>query len=73
MHACIIEADIKTGGYLELTDLPFSTSDHVEIIIVKKNVEMKKNVYSLRGKSVHYENPFESVAESDWELLNDND
>ena len=72
MQACVVEADVKKGGCLELEGLPFGFKDHVEVIIVRKTNVVDNRMYSLRNRLVKYENPFEPVAESDWDVLNDN-
>ena len=39
MQACVVEADVKKGGCLKLEGLPFGFEDHVEVIIVKKQMK----------------------------------
>lgn len=71
MQAYITEADVKEGGCLELKGLPFSFEDHVEVIIMRKTDKKFDNKYPLRNTLVKYDKPFEPVAESDWDVLND--
>ncbi len=71
MQACIVETDVKKGGCLELNGLPFGFEDHVEVIIVRKTNEPAHSKYPLRNTLVKYDKPFEPVAESDWDVLND--
>jgi len=41
-------------------------------VIVKSHLLIhmnQKNLYPLRGKPVQYKDPFDSVAEDDWEVI----
>jgi len=45
--------------------------ERVEVIVKSHPlIELnQKNLYPLRGKSVQYKDPFDSVAEEDWEII----
>jgi len=66
-----IETKIGPAGSVILTDLPFHEGETVEIVV--KSTEKQKNgnnCYPLLGTPVIYDNPFDSVAESDWSAFN---
>ena len=53
-----------------IKELPFHSGDKVEIIIRSCTVNQGSNErYPLRGKPVQYIDPFDSVAENDWDVL----
>ena len=65
-----IEATILRDGKLTLRGLPFPAGDTVEIIVRPRPRERASNVrYPLRGKTVRYIEPLQSVAENEWEAL----
>jgi hypothetical protein len=65
-----VEVTLNQDGILTLSDLPFQAGELVEVIIqsrvVRDNGEAR---YPLRGSVIRYDNPTESVAEEDWEVL----
>jgi hypothetical protein len=79
MNACKIETTLSEDGSLILKDLPFHMGDAVEVIILEKSPSREEKVvveqsepdlYPLRGKVLHYEDPFEpAVPAEDWEVL----
>ena len=57
-------------GLLTLDSLPFSAGDCVQITISKSDAtKPSDNPYPLRGTPYRFPNPFEPVAETDWEVL----
>jgi hypothetical protein len=64
-----VEKTISTSKTLTLTELPFAIGDRVEILIMRQTPQPREKHYSLRGQPLHYEYPFDSVAENDWEIL----
>ena len=65
-----VEAEVSDGGVLVLRGLPFQAGEKVEVIVRRSRYNRKQpGRYPLRGKPVQYIEPFESVAESDWEAL----
>ena len=61
---------IAPGGRLSLRNLPFQPGDRVEVIVrSQKDAGGDGEPYPLRGKPVHYLDPFESVDENEWEAL----
>ncbi len=63
-----VETTVSKDGKLSIQGLPFHPGEKVEVTVrgAKKNTA---NRYSLRGKPVRYEKPFEGAAEGDWEVL----
>ena len=64
------ETVIGENGELILDGLPFRAGETVEVIILptaKAVGEVKAEAYPLRGLPIHYEKPFEPVAEEDWD------
>ena len=65
-----VETRISSDGSLTIKGLPFQAGDRVEVIIRShKYGEGKGTSYPLRVKPIRYTDPFESVAEEDWEAL----
>ena len=67
MQAYKIEKKLSQDGILTLKGLPFHSDENIEIIILKSNIE--KTYPSLKGKVLEYKNPYEPVAQDDWEIL----
>jgi hypothetical protein len=65
-----METTVSSDGSLIIKGLPLRAGDEVEVIIRSRECrEGKEERYSLRGKPVRYVDPFEGVAEEDWETL----
>ena len=65
-----MEVEISNNRSLMINELPFHPGDKVEIIIRSCTVNQESNErYPLRGKPVRYIDPFDSVAENDWDVL----
>ncbi len=71
MNAHKIEAILTEDGTLTLQGLPFHTGETVEVIILEAKTpqhqaapkpQLDTNLYPLRGKVVHYDDPTEPVA-----------
>ncbi|WP_414755159.1 hypothetical protein [Anabaena sp. CCY 9910] len=71
MKAHRIETTLTEDGTLIIKDLPFQAGEAVEIIILENSSQPSdSNPYPLRGKVIHYDDPFEpAVAIEDWEAL----
>jgi hypothetical protein len=69
LQAYRVEKTIPADKTVTLTELPFATGDQVEIVIVRQAPRPHKETYPLRGQSIQYERPFDSVAETDWDVL----
>lgn len=78
MNAYKVEAVLSEDGALMLKGLPFCAGDAVEVIILERSnptesmaaSQAEPNLYPLRGKVLHYEDPFEpAVTLDDWEAL----
>jgi len=70
MQAYRTEKILTKNGELFLDNLPLYANDKVEIIILFKQNQKKKEDYPLKGKLVEYDDPFEPVANEDWSVLN---
>lgn len=67
MQAYRIETTLQKDGTLTLQHLPFQAGEPIEIIILARSSEVQpSNQYSLRGTAIHYAEPTEPVAQSDW-------
>lgn len=73
MQAIRIETTIEQDGEITLDNLPVHAGENVEIIILLNRKGSKEilvgNRYPLRGQPVTYLNPFDSVAENEWDAL----
>jgi hypothetical protein len=68
MQAYKTEATVEEDGSLTLRSLPFGAGERVEIIVLSQSPSKNaSNAYPLRGTAYRYDDPFESVAEADWE------
>lgn len=65
-----IETTISSDGTLTIKELPFRAGDKVEVIVRRREPERERSVrYPLRGKPIRYIDPFGSVAENEWDVL----
>lgn len=65
-----METTIPSNGTLIIKGLPFQSGDKVEVIV--RSQVPKQEIgerYPLRGKPIQYIDPFESVAEDEWNVL----
>jgi hypothetical protein len=65
------ETLVSTDGTLTLKEIPFHKGEKVEVIVLPKRKEkiQESKPYPLHGTPFRYDNPFEPVAEDDWEIL----
>jgi hypothetical protein len=64
-----IEITILSDGTITLSDLPFQAGDKVEIVVRERESKKTSKHYPLRGKPFRYDNPFDSVAEDTWSVM----
>lgn len=70
MQAIRIETTIEHDGELTLDNLPIHAGENVEIIILlNPKAPSNRNLYSLHGLPVIYNEPFDPVAENEWDAL----
>ena len=70
MQTYRVETTILRDGMLIIKGLPFQAGDKVEVVVRAHRDKRKRNGrYPLRGKPIRYADPFESVAERDWDAL----
>lgn len=64
------EATVSQDGPLVIRGVPFKPGDKVKVIVLGRcpGTEDGKR-YPLRGKPFRYLEPFESVAEDEWDAL----
>ncbi len=72
MQAYRTNSTVTKGGNLSLRGLPFREGDEVEIIVLRhRQTANGGERYPLRGQPVRYDDPFASVADDDWHVLED--
>ena len=70
MEAYRVETSLTKNRALLLQDIPFSAGEMVEVIVLRHSTTTNMQpTYPLRGQAIQYENPFDSVAEDEWETL----
>ena len=76
LQAHCIETTLTQDGKLILDQLPFRAGETVEVIVLTNPAAQPveshaspEDRYPLRGTVIEYHNPFEPVAEADWEVL----
>jgi len=63
------ETTVSSDRTLTIAGLPFRVGDKVQVVVSDKRAPTSGERYPLRGKPIRYIEPFESVAEDDWESL----
>ena len=70
MEAYRVRVHVNQDGSLTLPDLPFQAGEEVEVIVLAEaRTARDERRYPLRGTPLHYVDPFEPVAQDDWEAL----
>jgi len=71
MEAYRTNAIVHDDGTVVIGNLPFHKGQRLEVILLKES-EVARNggTYALRGEPVRYLDPFDSVAENEWENAN---
>ena len=76
LQAHRVEATLTKDGLLVLDHLPFRAGETVEVIVLTNPAAQpveapnpSEDRYPLRGTVIKYQNPFEPVAEADWEVF----
>ena len=70
MQTYRVEAKVLRNRTLTIRELPFQAGEKVEVIVrLRERDRERRGRYPLRGKPIRYTDPFGSVAESDWEVL----
>lgn len=65
-----VETTIPSNRTLIIKGLPFKSGDKVEVIVRRQVPKQETGErYPLRGKPIQYTDPFESVAEDEWNAL----
>jgi hypothetical protein len=65
-----VKTTVSKNRTLTIKDLPFQEGETVEVFVNRRNQKTQyQERYPLRGKPYRYSEPFNSVAEDDWEIL----
>ena len=65
-----VETSVAPNGTIVLQGLPFPVGETVEVVITAQSVKpIVADPYPLRGTVLEYVNPFEPIAETEWEAL----
>jgi hypothetical protein len=69
MRVCRFETTVSGDGTVTVKDIPFPPGQEVEVVVCSHEPRHRETeLYPLRGKPMQYIDPFESVAEDDWEI-----
>jgi len=71
MAAVHLQTVVGADGTLTLRDLPLLAGHVVDVLVRDRASSQKEtaNRYPLRGTSVEYKNPFDGVADDDWDAI----
>jgi hypothetical protein len=66
MSVHIVEATVDLSGRVVLEHLPFHPGDKVDVVLRSRD-EHVTTAHDLTGSVLRYDNPFDPIAEEDWE------
>lgn len=70
MNTHRLEIALTENGKITLENLPFKAGETVEIVISTSNkIPQLDQPFPLEGTVYYYDEPFEPVAEDEWEVL----
>lgn len=70
MNTHRLEIALTENGKITLDNLPFQAGETVEIVIsLQQKISSPHNSFPLEGSVSYYDDPFDSVAEDEWEVL----
>jgi hypothetical protein len=70
MQSYRIETTVSEKGTLVIKDVPFLAGEHVEVIVREmESSSPSDSHYPLRGTPYELQQPFDSVAEKEWDVL----
>lgn len=70
MRTYSVEKIVSKHGTVQLEALPFPPGERVEVIVLaRKSPAQTANLPALTGSVLKFEQPFEPVAEEDWDAL----
>jgi hypothetical protein len=70
MEAYRTRVHVNQDGSVTLPDLPFQAGEEVEVIVLAEARSSRDAArYPLRGTPLPYVDPFEPVAQDDWDAL----
>ena len=70
MEAYKTDVVVEEDGTITIRGLPFHEGEKLEVILQRAVRTNRVESYPLRGEPVRYVEPFEGVAEDDWQATN---
>ncbi len=71
MEAYRTDAIVHDDGTIVIGNLPFHKGQRLEVILLEQSKAARDDeAYALRGEPIKYSDPFDSVAEDEWENAN---
>ncbi len=71
MEAYKTDAVVEEGGTVTIGNVPFRKGERLEVILRQRDTPVEgTEAYALRGEPVRYVDPYDGVAEENWEALN---
>jgi hypothetical protein len=68
MQAYRIETQVQQNGIVTVQNVPVRAGESVEVIILVHPPANRMARYPLRGLPVRYAQPYEPIAEQDWDV-----
>ncbi len=70
MQTYRVETTVSNDGTLTIKELPFKAGTRVEVVVHGREQQQEhRERYPLHGTPVYYVDPFEGVAQDDWDVL----
>ncbi|HSN78528.1 MAG TPA: hypothetical protein VL334_25950 [Anaerolineae bacterium] len=70
MRTYSVEKIVSKNGTVQLEALPFPPGERVEVIVLaRKDSGQTANLRTLTGSVLKFEQPFDPIAEEDWDAL----
>lgn len=67
-----VEKVISKDGTVQLEALPFAAGEMVDVIVLaRKRAKDAMHEYLLKNSVLAYDQPFDPIAEDDWDALGD--
>ena len=71
MEAYKTDIIVREDGTIVIENLPFQKGQRLEVIFLEQSKAAGNDeTYALRGEPIKYSDPFDSVAEDEWENAN---
>jgi hypothetical protein len=69
MRTYSVEKIVSKNGTVQLEALPFPPGERVEVIVLARKDPAQTALRTLKGSVLKFEQPFDPVAEEDWDAL----